>query len=55
MKKVDYQTLAQRLQRDVKNPDAPVYQSEYARSLALYLADNLHVNKDEFLKACGVK
>jgi hypothetical protein len=71
MRKADYETLARELrQRIAKHAEAltpqipPLSEAEQcarlfagqeAKSLARYLADHLHVDRAEWLKACGLR
>ena len=57
MKKQDYQTLAL-LVRGFLDDDSPAAKNEHARAavtmIALCFAARAHVNREEFLKACGL-
>ncbi len=58
MKKQDYQTLAL-LVRGFLADDSPVAKNEHARAavkmIALCFASRAHVDREEFLRACGIK
>ena len=58
MRKIDYQTLAL-LVRGFLADDSPAAKNEHARAavtmLALCFAARAHVNKSEFLRACGIE
>ena len=57
MRKIDYQTLAL-LVRGFLTDDSPAAKNEQARAavtmLAMCFASRAHVDREEFLKACGV-
>ena len=57
MRKIDYQTLAL-LVRGFLEDDSPAAKSEHARAavkmIAMCFAARAHVNRSEFLKACGI-
>ena len=58
MKKQDYLTLAL-LVRGFLADDSPAAKSEHARAavkmIALCFASRAHVNRSEFLRACGIE
>lgn len=58
MRKIDYQTLAL-LVRGFLADDSPAAKNEHARAavkmIALCFASRAHVNKSEFLRACGLE
>ena len=57
MRKIDYQTLAL-LVRGFLTNDSPAAKNEHARAavtmIAMCFAARAHVNKPEFLRACGI-
>ena len=58
MRKIDYQTLAI-LVRGFLADDSPAAKNEHARAavkmIAMCFASRAHVNKSEFLRACGLE
>ena len=58
MKKQDYQTLAL-LVRGFLADDSPAAKNEHARAavtmIAMCFASRAHVDREEFLKACGLE
>ena len=58
MRKIDYQTLAL-LVRGFLADDSPAAKNEQARAavkmIAMCFASRANVNREEFLKACGIE
>ena len=58
MRKIDYQTLAI-LVRGFLADDSPAAKNEHARAavtmIAMCFASRAHVNRSEFLRACGLE
>ena len=58
MRKIDYQTLAL-LVRGFLADDSPASKNEQARAavtmIAMCFASRAHVNRSEFLRACGLE
>ena len=58
MRKIDYQTLAL-LVRGFLTDNSQASKNEHARAavtmIALCFASRAHVNREEFLKACGIE
>ena len=58
MRKIDYQTLAL-LVRGFLEDDSPAAKNEHARAavtmIAMCFASRAHVEREEFLRACGIE
>ncbi|UZZ64574.1 hypothetical protein [Curvibacter phage PCA1] len=52
MKKIDYSLLAEIIRAEVVQGDA--LRADTAKRIALNFANRAHVNKSEFLAACGI-